>query len=139
MGSPRDSMGPCSGSRTKPMAFVMWIIFGCVRYCCTRFRDEPYLFKGYNPETAKKIAEQVPPETVFYRVTDDAEHAPRWVADAGVHELVEKKKSAPEAQARAHVAAHIFLLAHTKEVTVRRTKFKGSRKDHPVQRQTVLE
>lgn len=97
-----------------------------------------YLFKGYHTGRAQKLAAQVPPQTIYYRVADDAERHPRWVADAGVHTLVEKYPSDPAAAEKAEARVRVFILAHTKEQTVRSSRYKGSRKDHPVRREVVL-
>lgn len=96
-----------------------------------------YLFKGCNRQQAQKIAQGLPAHTVFYRVTDNQAQLPRWVADAGEHVITEARPSPGEK--KQSVRVQVFLLANTREKTVRTTKYKGNRKVHPVKREVVLE
>jgi Transposase DDE domain group 1 len=70
-----------------------------------------FLIKGLSSARAKKLHQQVSPQSIYYRVQNGAEREPAWLCDAGLLTHQEGSKKARSKQEKITVQCRTLLLA----------------------------
>jgi hypothetical protein len=70
-----------------------------------------FLIKGFSSARAKKLHQQLSPQSIYYRVEKGAEREPAWLCDAGLLTHQEGSKRARAAKEKVSVQCRTLLLA----------------------------